>query len=86
MRTMVKLGVPYTESDIKNASASINEQAKKIVENLRQDPKFVSRLEKSQAQAKKRGEKFVPMEKREIIAMIAYLQRLGTDIKTKENK
>jgi len=32
-----------------------------------------------------RGEEFLPMEKREIIAMIAYLQRLGTDIKTKNN-
>jgi cytochrome c oxidase cbb3-type subunit I/II len=29
---------------------------------------------------------FVPVEKREIVALIAYLQRLGTDIKTTEVK
>jgi cytochrome c oxidase cbb3-type subunit I/II len=29
-----------------------------------------------------KGASFVPLEQREIIAMIAYLQRLGTDIKT----
>ncbi len=32
------------------------------------------------------GEAFVPVEKREIVALIAYLQRLGTDIKTTEVK
>ena len=32
------------------------------------------------------GANFVPLEKREITALIAYLQRLGTDIKTTEVK
>ena len=34
--------------------------------------------------AEVRGEKFIPIEKREIVAMIAYLQRLGVDIKAKK--
>lgn len=81
MRTMVKLGVPYTEKDINNAYASMEAQAKQIVENLNGDPAFVEMYATSQKNAQKRGEKFVPMEKREIVALIAYLQRLGTDIK-----
>lgn len=36
--------------------------------------------------AKKEKEKFIPLEKREIIALIAYLQRLGIDIHSSENK
>ena len=38
------------------------------------------------AQKAEQGEAFVPVEKREIVALIAYLQRLGTDIKTTEIK
>jgi cytochrome c oxidase cbb3-type subunit I/II len=43
----------------------------------RQDVK--DQVEKDKAA---KGSSFVPLEKREIVAMIAYLQRLGTDIKT----
>lgn len=82
MEIMVTLGVPYTEKDIKNAHTSMEVQAKQIVENLRNDPKFVEEYENSRKKAEKRKEDFIPMEKREIIALIAYLQRLGTDIKT----
>ena len=42
--------------------------------------------EESKKKAKTRGEKFVPMNEREIVALIAYMQRLGTDIKVKDNK
>lgn len=83
MQTMVTLGVPYTQQDINNAQASIDAQAKKIVESLHNDPNFTTSYEKSQKAAQERGETFIPMEKREIVALIAYLQRLGTDIKTK---
>lgn len=71
MKAMQTLGVPYTDEDIQNAYASMEEQAKKIVSNLKNDPEFVQEYGNLQ------------MEKREIIAMIAYLQRLGTDIKVK---
>jgi cytochrome c oxidase cbb3-type subunit I/II len=38
----------------------------------------------SKKKAEARGEKFIPMNEREIVAMIAYIQRLGTDIKVKD--
>jgi len=61
---------------------NIEIQARAIANNLNNDPRFVSSYEKSKKNAEIRGEKFLPIEKREIIAMIAYLQRLGVDIKT----
>ena len=69
MRGLVKLGVPYSEEEIKNAKQSILAQAKEIENNLRQDPEFVKNYGDSNIQNK------------EIVALIAYLQRLGTDIK-----
>lgn len=83
MRGLVKLGVPYTEQDIANAHKSMDEQAAKIEKNLYNDPDFVKQYEASKAKAQKQGEEFVPMKDREIVALIAYLQRLGTDIKIK---
>jgi cytochrome c oxidase cbb3-type subunit I/II len=41
----------------------------------------VKSYEDSQKRAQAKGEEFVPMSDREIVALIAYLQRLGTDIK-----
>ena len=84
MRVMVKLGVPYTDEDIANAKKSISSQSTKIEENLKNDPDFVKSYEQSMKNAKARGEEFVPMKDREITALIAYLQRLGTDIKVKQ--
>ena len=84
MRVMVKLGVPYTDEDIANAKKSISFQSTKIEENLKNDPDFVKSYEESMKNAKARGEEFVPMKDREITALIAYLQRLGTDIKVKQ--
>lgn len=84
MRVMVKLGVPYTDQDIANAKKSIATQSAKIEENLKNDPDFVKSYEESMKNAKVKGENFVPMKDREITALIAYLQRLGTDIKVKQ--
>ena len=83
MRGLAKLGVPYTDEDIANAYKSIEEQASKIEKNLHNDPDFVKEYENSRLNAEKLGETFVPMKDREIVALIAYLQRLGTDIKIK---
>jgi cytochrome c oxidase cbb3-type subunit I/II len=63
MRTLRKVGVPYTDAEIRSASRSIDAQEKKIVVNL-----SVGAITNA------------PQD-REIIALIAYLQRLGTDIK-----
>jgi len=84
MRVMKKLGVDYTDADIANAQASIKAQAEQIEKNLHNDPEFVKSYEQSKKNAQERGEEFVPMSQREITALIAYLQRLGTDIKVKQ--
>ena len=78
MRTMVKLGVPYTDEDIASAQDNMLAQGMKIEKNLYSDPDFASSYEESKKNA---GEGFVEMRNREIVAVIAYLQRLGTDIK-----
>ncbi|MCB1042933.1 MAG: cytochrome-c oxidase, cbb3-type subunit I [Acidobacteria bacterium] len=59
---MTKLGVPYNETDIRQAEANARAQAAAIGQDLAQ----------SGAQ---------DMADKEISALIAYLQRLGTDIK-----
>ncbi len=84
MKAMKSLGVPYTDADIANAQQSIQTQAAAIEKNLETNPDFVKSYEESKQKAAAKGEKFVPMKDREIVAMIAYLQRLGTDIKVKK--
>ena len=83
MEVMVKLGVPYSEEDIINARSNIKEQALGIEKNLYQDPAFAESYETSKKEAAANGLEFTPMNEREIVALIAYLQRLGTDIKVK---
>jgi len=63
MRALRKVGVPYTDEEIRNAPQSIESQAQKIVAGLAA------------------GSITNAPPDREIIALIAYLQRLGTDIK-----
>lgn len=66
--------VPYTKAEIDSANTWADNQAKDIVKQI-----FSEAADLKQAYADKpAGE----LEKKEIIALIAYLQRLGTDIKT----
>lgn len=81
MEAMVKLGVPYTEAEIENAQALMDEQATRIQENLYNDPDFVATYEADKKYAEENGLDFIEMKDREIVALIAYIQRLGTDIK-----
>jgi cytochrome c oxidase cbb3-type subunit I/II len=85
MEAMVTLGVPYTEEDIASAEASMDAQATQIEENLYTDPEFARSYEEEKAYARENGLEFVEMRDREIVALIAYLQRLGTDIKIEQN-
>jgi len=78
MKTMVKLGVPYSDEDIANAQANMLEQGTQIEENLHSDPDFAESYEEDKQAG---GSGFIEMRNREIVALIAYLQRLGTDIK-----
>jgi cytochrome c oxidase cbb3-type subunit I/II len=86
MKAMQTLGVPYTDEQIANGSKDLRAQALKIEESLKNDPDFVKSYNESKKKAEARGEKFVPMNEREIVALIAYIQRLGTDIKVKTTK
>jgi cytochrome c oxidase cbb3-type subunit I/II len=81
---MATLGVPYSDAEIANAKQSIAKQSEQIEKNLANDPDFVKSYEESKRNAIAKGERFVPMKDREIVALIAYLQRLGTDIKVKD--
>ncbi len=85
LKTMRELGVPYTDYEIENAKKLILIQSQQIENNLHSDPDFVKSYENSKKKAATNREKFVPMHEREIVALIAYIQRLGTDIKVKEN-
>lgn len=74
--------VPYTKAQIDTADAWADNQAAAIVKDI-----FSEAADVKKAYADKKaadGANFVPLEKKEIIALIAYLQRLGTDIKTTE--
>jgi len=84
MQTMVALGVPYTEDEIANAQQHMLEQGALIEKNLYADPDFVKNYEADKKHAQDNGLPFVEMKNREIVALIAYLQRLGTDIKVKD--
>ncbi len=66
--------VPYTTAQIDTADAWVDNQAKHIVSQI-----FSEAADLKAAYATRpEGE----LEKKEIVALIAYLQRLGTDIKT----
>jgi len=84
MEVMATLGVPYSKDDIANAPQSIKEQALKIEKSLYTDPDFVKSYEQSKKEAAASGATFTEMHDREIVALIAYLQRMGTDIKVKD--
>jgi cytochrome c oxidase cbb3-type subunit I/II len=74
MSVLRTLGTPYSDEEIENAAAAVDKQAKAIAADLEKDgvtsyPEYADAYE---------GEK-VDLSKKEIVALIAYLQRLGTD-------
>jgi len=71
MKGLKAVGVPYSKREIEYAPYALEAQAKSIEQELRQDPDYVTNYGDSH------------IEKKEVIAVIAYLQRLGTDIKNK---
>lgn len=84
MEALVTLGVPYTEEEITRAQAWMDEQGAQIENNLmEQDPDF---KESYTAAKEAAGSEFIEMKDREVVALIAYLQRLGTDIKIENNE
>jgi len=77
MKAMVTLGVPYTDQEIADAQKLIDAQASKIETRL---------LANAEIKKSFGTDATVPLKDREIIAVIAYLQRLGTDIQVKDKK
>lgn len=75
MEVMVDLGVPYSEDDISNGLATLDKQAQEIAARLLEDPQFADAYNNEV-----RNTEFVPLKDREIVALIAYMQRLGTDL------
>ena len=86
MEAMVSLGVPYTKEEIINAQKHMDVQGQKIQDNLYEDPDFARSYEEDKKFSYENSLPFVEMKDREIVALIAYLQRLGTDIKVKDVK
>lgn len=83
MEAMVTLGVPYTSEEIARAQEWMLEQGTQIEKNLYSDPDFAKTYEADKKYAQENGETFTEMRNREVVALIAYMQRLGTDIKVK---
>ena len=68
LNALKSLGTPYTKEEIKNAEQILNDQAMEVTKALYE-----------QGVTPQDG-----LEKKEIISLIAYLQRLGTDIKKQQ--
>jgi cytochrome c oxidase cbb3-type subunit I/II len=83
MEAMVSLGVPYSKEDIESAQQWMLKQGTEIEQNLYNDPDFAKTYEADKQYAQQNNEEFIEMRNREVVALIAYLQRLGTDIKIK---
>ncbi|MFA9290202.1 MAG: cytochrome-c oxidase, cbb3-type subunit I [Solirubrobacteraceae bacterium] len=79
-----KVGVPYTDDEIAKADVSMETQAKGIVAAIYKEANDV-KVALDEQKLEKKGS-FIPLEKREIVALISYLQRLGTDIKSADIK
>ena len=77
IRAMQTLGVPYPEGYDKIAIKDLEKQAHEIASDI------VLNTPKSALKGINAEEKIKEIEKKEIIALIAYLQRMGTDIKVK---
>jgi len=74
MKTLRALGVPYTDKDIAEAPAKLVAQAKEIAADLE-----ANNVATTEAYMEAYNGEKVDLSKKEIVALIAYLQRLGTD-------
>ena len=81
IKALRTVGVPYEEGYEKVANAELKEQATQILKDLEEDPSGSLQSYEALNEVK-------ITKSSEIIALIAYLQRLGTDIKAEstENK
>ncbi len=71
LRAMQQLGVPYTEDEVEACIASAQMQAREVAKRI---------IEESAGTDPRLGSKDVPLEDTKVVALIAYIQRLGVDI------
>lgn len=81
IRAMQKLGVPYESGYDLKAMGDLQKQAKQVATRIVTD--IYNKLPKELQKDFNKDAEIAKMEKKEIVALIAYLQRLGTDIKVK---
>lgn len=80
INAMKTMGVPYPENYDKKALSDLKKQANEIAVDI------VNNIPGKKLSNAEKAEKVKSIENKEIIAIIAYLQRLGTDIKPKPTK
>lgn len=78
IEAMQKLNVPYKEGYANQAVADLKKQARIIAEDI------VNNFEPEVLKNVNKEDLIKDIEKKEIVAVIAYLQRLGTDIKASD--
>ncbi len=78
IEAMQKLNVPYKEGYANQAVADLKKQARIIAEDI------VNNFEPEVLKDVNKEDLIKDIEKKEIVAVIAYLQRLGTDIKASD--
>lgn len=83
IEAMQSLGVPYEKGYEDQALSDLQSQAREIAEELVEE--IYRKLPKHVQEAYDKEAEIAKMEKKQIVAMIAYLQRLGTDIKAENN-
>ena len=80
IRAMQTLGVPYPKGYDKKAKADLQAQAHIIAEDI------VNTTDPIALKGRNKKDLIKEIEKKDIVAIIAYLQRLGTDVKVKPSK
>ncbi|MBC9812714.1 cytochrome-c oxidase, cbb3-type subunit I [Crocinitomicaceae bacterium CZZ-1] len=78
IEAMQKLNVPYKDGYANQAVADLKKQARTIAEDI------VNNFEPEVLKNVNKEDLIKDIEKKEIVAVIAYLQRLGTDIKASD--
>jgi len=76
---MQTLGVPYKKGYENQAKAYAEKQASEIATNIVDD--IVNSLPKKRQASYNKKEAIAKMKTKEIVALVAYLQRLGMDVK-----
>jgi cytochrome c oxidase cbb3-type subunit I/II len=80
IRAMQTLGVPYEKGYDQLANADLKTQAKTIADGLKNDTQV------KQLSSTEDGINLKNLENKEVVALIAYLQRIGKDIKAEPKK